>query len=67
MQPIKTIEDRPTPELEAVLGKMLGVPLFQQSAMRVAMVCAGLPAPLFQQRSTLRIEISPTTRSPQDN
>ncbi len=30
-----------TPELEAVLGKTLGVPLFQESAMRVAMVCAG--------------------------
>lgn len=31
----------PTPELEAVLGKTLGVPLFQEAAMRVAMVCAG--------------------------
>ncbi|MDP9808081.1 error-prone DNA polymerase [Rhizobium tibeticum] len=31
----------PTPELEAVLGKTLGVPLFQESAMRVTMVCAG--------------------------
>ncbi|MBY5475295.1 error-prone DNA polymerase [Rhizobium leguminosarum] len=31
----------PTPDLEAVLGKTLGVPLFQESAMRVAMVCAG--------------------------
>ncbi|TCL89386.1 DNA polymerase III alpha subunit [Rhizobium sp. PP-WC-2G-219] len=31
----------PTPELESVLGKTLGVPLFQESAMRVAMVCAG--------------------------
>ncbi|MGR9399875.1 error-prone DNA polymerase [Rhizobium leguminosarum] len=31
----------PTPELEAVLHKTLGVPLFQESAMRVAMVCAG--------------------------
>ncbi|SCX21041.1 Error-prone DNA polymerase [Agrobacterium sp. DSM 25558] len=31
----------PTPALEAVLGKTLGVPLFQESAMRVAMVCAG--------------------------
>jgi error-prone DNA polymerase len=30
----------PTPELEAVLKKTLGVPLFQESAMRVAMVCA---------------------------
>ena len=33
--------DYPTPELEAVLRKTLGVPLFQESAMRVAMVCAG--------------------------
>jgi error-prone DNA polymerase len=31
----------PTPELEEVLGKTLGVPLFQESAMKVAMVCAG--------------------------
>jgi len=31
----------PTPELEAVLLKTLGVPLFQESAMKVAMVCAG--------------------------
>jgi error-prone DNA polymerase len=34
----------PTPELEAVLKKTLGVPLFQESAMRVAMVCAGFSA-----------------------
>ncbi|AJC79795.1 error-prone DNA polymerase 1 [Rhizobium etli bv. phaseoli str. IE4803] len=34
----------PTPELEAVLKKTLGVPLFQESAMRVAMVCAGFTA-----------------------
>lgn len=34
----------PTPELEAVLSKTLGVPLFQESAMRVAMVCAGFSA-----------------------
>lgn len=33
--------DYPIPELEAVLGKTLGVPLFQELAMRVAMVCAG--------------------------
>ncbi|MBC7801566.1 MAG: error-prone DNA polymerase, partial [Gemmatimonadaceae bacterium] len=31
----------PTPELEDVLGKTLGVPLFQEQAMRVAIVCAG--------------------------
>ena len=31
----------PTPELEAVLLKTLGIPLFQESAMKVAMVCAG--------------------------
>jgi error-prone DNA polymerase len=34
----------PKPELEAVLGKTLGVPLFQESAMRVAIVCAGFTA-----------------------
>ncbi len=34
----------PMPELEAVLGKTLGVPLFQESAMKVAMVCAGFSA-----------------------
>jgi error-prone DNA polymerase len=34
----------PTPELEAVLGKTLGVPLFQEQAMRVAIVCAGFTA-----------------------
>src|SRR5690606_24632636 len=31
----------PSKELEAVLGKTLGVPLFQEQAMRVAMVGAG--------------------------
>ena len=31
----------PRPELEAVLGKTLGVPLFQEQAMRVAIECAG--------------------------
>ena len=31
----------PTAELEAVLGKTLGVPLFQEQAMQVAIVCAG--------------------------
>jgi error-prone DNA polymerase len=31
----------PTQELRAVLEKTLGVPLFQEQAMRVAMVCAG--------------------------
>lgn len=34
----------PTPELEAVLGKTLGVPLFQEQAMRVAIACAGFTA-----------------------
>ena len=34
----------PTPELEAVLKKTLGVPLFQEQAMQVAMVCAGFSA-----------------------
>ena len=36
--------DYPTPELEAVLGKTLGVPLFQEQAMRVAIECAGFTA-----------------------
>jgi error-prone DNA polymerase len=31
----------PKPELEQVLGKTLGVPLFQEQAMRVSIVCAG--------------------------
>ena len=31
----------PSPELEKLLGKTLGVPLFQEQAMRVAIVCAG--------------------------
>jgi error-prone DNA polymerase len=30
-----------TPELEQVLGKTLGIPLFQEQAMQVAIVCAG--------------------------
>src|SRR2546421_11139215 len=34
----------PKPELEAVLGKTLGVPLFQEQAMKVAMVAAGFTA-----------------------
>jgi len=34
----------PTPELQAVLGKTLGVPLFQEQAMKVAIVCAGFSA-----------------------
>ncbi|MBV9750878.1 MAG: error-prone DNA polymerase [Acetobacteraceae bacterium] len=33
--------DCPTPELERVLGKTLGVPLFQEQAMQVAIHCAG--------------------------
>jgi error-prone DNA polymerase len=31
----------PSPELEAVLGKTLGVPLFQEQAMKIAIVAAG--------------------------
>jgi error-prone DNA polymerase len=31
----------PTPELKQVLGKTLGIPLFQEQAMQVAIVCAG--------------------------
>ena len=37
----KEVVDYPTPELERVLGKTLGVPLFQEQAMQVAIVCAG--------------------------
>ena len=33
--------DYPTPELRRVLEKTLGVPLFQEQAMQVAIVCAG--------------------------
>lgn len=32
--------DFPTPELEAVLGRTLGVPIFQEQAMQVAITCA---------------------------
>ncbi len=34
----------PSKELEAVLGKTLGVPLFQEQAMRIAIVAAGFTA-----------------------
>jgi error-prone DNA polymerase len=34
----------PKPELERVLGKTLGVPLFQEQAMRVAIECTGFTA-----------------------
>ncbi|MGH6863187.1 MAG: error-prone DNA polymerase, partial [Methylocella sp.] len=34
----------PKPELQKVLGKTLGVPLFQEQAMRVAIECAGFTA-----------------------
>ncbi|WP_323991817.1 error-prone DNA polymerase [Nguyenibacter sp. L1] len=37
-------EDYPTPALEKVLKKTLGVPLFQEQAMQVAMVCADFTA-----------------------
>ncbi|MCW5750159.1 MAG: error-prone DNA polymerase [Alphaproteobacteria bacterium] len=33
--------DLPSPELREVLGKTLGVPLFQEQAMRIAIVAAG--------------------------
>lgn len=36
--------DYPTPELENVLKSTLGIPLFQEQAMRVVMVCAGFTA-----------------------
>ncbi|HEY0122173.1 MAG TPA: error-prone DNA polymerase [Rhizobium sp.] len=34
----------PKPELEAILQKTLGVPLFQEQAMRVAIICGGFTA-----------------------
>ncbi|MCZ7469420.1 error-prone DNA polymerase [Agrobacterium sp. O3.4] len=34
----------PKKELESVLGKTMGVPLFQEQAMRIAMDCAGFTA-----------------------
>ncbi len=34
----------PLPSLEAVLGKTLGVPLFQEQAMRLSIECAGFTA-----------------------
>ena len=37
----KEIVTYPSPELEGVLGKTLGVPLFQEQAMRIAIVAAG--------------------------
>jgi len=33
--------DYPSPELEAILGRTLGVPLFQEQAMKIAIVAAG--------------------------
>ena len=35
------VPDYPTPEIDAVLNKTLGVPLFQEQAMRLAVVAAG--------------------------
>lgn len=44
----------PKPELEKVLGKTLGVPLFQEQAMRVAIECAGFtPAEADQLRRSM--------------
>jgi error-prone DNA polymerase len=44
----------PTPELERVLGKTLGVPLFQEQAMQIAIVCAGFtPAEADQLRRSM--------------
>jgi error-prone DNA polymerase len=34
----------PSPELEGVLGRTMGIPLFQEQAMRIAMVAAGFSA-----------------------
>ncbi len=44
----------PTPELEAVLGKTLGVPLFQEQAMKLAIVAGGFtPAEADQLRRAM--------------
>ena len=44
----------PKPEFEKVLGKTLGVPLFQEQAMRVAIECAGFtPAEADQLRRSM--------------
>jgi error-prone DNA polymerase len=44
----------PSPELEAVLGKTLGVPLFQEQAMKIAIVAAGFtPAEADQLRRAM--------------
>ena len=57
--------DYPTAELRSVLEKTLGVPLFQEQAMRVAMVCAGFsPSEADQLRramATFRFSGSVTT------
>ncbi|ODN71756.1 Error-prone DNA polymerase [Methylobrevis pamukkalensis] len=46
--------DYPTEELKAVLGKTLGVPLFQEQAMQVAITCAGFsPAEADQLRRSM--------------
>src|SRR4028118_879842 len=39
----KEVPEYPKPELEEVLRKTLGVPLFQEQAMKVALVGAGFP------------------------
>lgn len=36
--------DYPSPELKAILGRTLGVPLFQEQAMKIAIVAAGFTA-----------------------
>ncbi len=46
--------DYPSPELEAVLGKTLGVPLFQEQAMRLSIVAGGFtPAEADQLRRAM--------------
>ena len=55
----------PKPELEQVLGKTLGVPLFQEQAMRVAIVCAGFtPGEADQLRKAWRPSSSPAASPP---
>jgi DNA polymerase III, alpha subunit len=50
----------PKPELEEVLGKTLGVPLFQEQAMRIAMVAAKFSA---EDADRLRRAMAPSART----
>jgi error-prone DNA polymerase len=51
----------PKPELEQVLGKTLGVPLFQEQAMRVAIVCATMPTMSLSRKAQASRQARPTS------